>query len=239
MSKRIPVTELSEIERIDRIEFDLVTMMVMSVDLSTRQMKAILLDIFHRRAENCGPDPSDDELTILFNNAWTIIDRVHTLSKIVNPKLKSTSNVSEFLSHSARASRLRNKMDHVHGQISNLASKTRKATPPILGVLTAAMLTREQIDQGFVHSVQGIVLSHSEFHHKQHLQSFPDEIFPIKGPIDHIRLHAFDEVIDLSKLSRSTIQLTNVLKLREDDLPNTDRRYRVFVDVKLGRPEMI
>ena len=229
MSKGIiPVTELSEIERIGRIEFDLVTTMVMSVDLSTRQMKAILLDLFQRRSENSGPDPSDDELTILFNNAWTIVDRVHTLSRIMNSKLRSLKTASEFLSHSAIASRLRNKMDHVHGQISNLASKSRKPMPPIFGVLTAAMLDREQMDRRLVHSIEGIVLSHSEFHHKQHLKTFPDadEMFPLEGPIDHIRLHAFDEVIDLSKLSRATTQLTNVLKVRDDDPPNSDRRYR-------------
>jgi len=90
-------------------------------------------------------------------------------------------------------------MDHIVGNLRNLASKTERPMSPLQGTLTAVVTPA--LEPGDTTSeLYHIVITQSAWHHRFSMEPVPpdDELFPITGRIGAVRLHAFDSIVNLS-----------------------------------------
>ena len=226
----VPVTKLAYAERVARLEADVAAFTSTSIIAAVERMRA-LLKVIHDRSRHlpAGPDPVERELSTLFNDAWRAVDSAHLLKELLGSKLEDdpSTAAAEFRQAAAAASVVRNKMDHIHEQIDNLARKTRKKSAPLLGVVSAVFFHREQLVYGSLSYLDSIVLSHSESHHRLNFETVPKDLFPITEPVDHLRLHAFDTVVELSRLSKAVAAL-GAGKERLPP-PSSNTRLRIYV----------
>ncbi|MFT8930761.1 MAG: hypothetical protein ABF976_06340 [Acetobacter syzygii] len=161
----------------------------------------------------------------LFNNAWTIVDRVF-LSRKVLIKQNKSDIIKEFISSTSALNMVRNKMDHIYQNIENMEKSKNQL--PILGVITCTFAP-----DGTSSSPRNLILSNSDFipGKKIRLQAVPpkEELYPLDRPVCHIKLHAFEQTIDLFRVVSLLRQSTNALNVYESEFRTTDTRFATFI----------
>ena len=172
-----------------------------------------LMELLYDRGAIVSDGVSNAELSMMFSDAWAIIRSCHSIFEIIRKeKVIEIGIAPEDEKHGDVITKARNKMDHIVGNIGNYAKKTNDTMPPLLGILTACFVPK--CERGAqVDVLQAIALSHSDFHHKINLNVFPsdEELFPFSGWIAHVRLHAFDYIVELSKVAEFVVRLQSAL----------------------------
>lgn len=232
-----PVTSLPFEVRLSRADFDLVTITILAATTGRDRMKAILAAIYAGRPASGNLTPSDAQLSALFSDAWTIVYRLDLLRRVLSAHLAKApdgSGAAEFRALLWPVKRVRDRMEHVDAAF--VAKKTKAKDFPILGIITAVIPDPSELAAGVVSHLDHLVLSHSEFHAKLDLQTALEQPFPIQPPVDHIRLHAFESVINLSLMVALAEGLTDVLDKRQQSPPGPESRLSVVVRQTFDEP---
>lgn len=233
----MPITSLSFDVRLSRVEFDLVSIAILSVVTARNRMMAFLSMIYEARMPGENLTPSDTELTVLFNDAWIIIDRLNTLKKVLGTRLADApdgTNAAEFRDSLEPVVLARNGAQHIDKEI--IARKTSRSAFPLLGIITAVMFDPVALEGGGLRQLDHVVLSHSEFHAKLNLHTIPERLFPLSPPVDHIRLHAFGQIVNLSRAVALAEGLTDVLQRRANEPPGPTTRLSVVITQQFDPP---
>lgn len=186
-----------------------------AVDRAMRRMRAAAAQI-----EVPGGKTPDVVRSALFGDAWSIVDQAHMLRSLLH-ELSTEINVPafrEFAAVSEAATTLRNKMNHLHNNIANLAAK--KGGQPLHGALSFCVHRLSEAGERKVASGAGIdqpsdlapsyivTLTLGPMLQKNHT------FWPanpagrkIEFPIGCFQLHAFDIVLDLSAIARAAKQV--------------------------------
>jgi hypothetical protein len=165
--------------------------------LSMRRIKQLALSVVGRSGD---PEFSQTERSMLFLDAWAIVDRAHnigTLLKCGGPSITVGADIN-FAPEASKAKLMRNAMDHVAQQMGNIVKKNR--APPLYGIVTFAW--EEKAGEISIVNVSG-----SGFHHA-YGWNFMKSMHPMTGEAcDHFILHAFDIDLSLSRLADLTATL--------------------------------
>jgi hypothetical protein len=115
-----------------------------AIAFSMRAAMAALVSIraitdAHAEAQSA-PDESpknypEDQTVALYSNVWEIVDQIHVVRELLALVKFEESDEPAFLQKYEVAIRLRNKMDHLQGNLSNLA-ENKKLRPTIFGSLS-------------------------------------------------------------------------------------------------------
>lgn len=149
----------------------------------------------------------------LFRATWSIVDRMHTISRMLagqtDIKLKRDH---PFYSLAEVASRMRNRMDHLSDNLNNL--KTKRASGPILGALTYTRVKQEaiRIVDGKVNFLahQLVLIAASPINHDWRVnisELVQDIYYPVSPPI----FWAFGDRLDLYQVKSSVDNIRNLL----------------------------
>ena len=169
--------------------------------------------VYDRGVTETGFDVSHGELSVLFADAWTVVRSRHSIFEIIRKeKMVDVKVPHQDLVCGEVITRARNKMDHIPGSIGNYAKRTAEPMAPLLGIITACLVPKCSLGNK-VEELHGMVLSHSDFHHAIDLKTFPDDddLYPFSGWIAHIRLHAFEYIVELSKVNDFVGRLLHAL----------------------------
>jgi len=137
----------------------------------------------------------------IVGDAWNIVDRFDTIHKIYRDPVVTFTGLSDPKSLSEvgkAASYLRNKMDHLSQNVFNLTKRKEKMLP-FLGIVTAAYADIRDVVEQRLGAIEVALISASESHTELNITIDVKDHVPMQGPIDHIRLHAFDTRLDIGK----------------------------------------
>lgn len=143
----------------------------------------------------------------LLQAAWSIIDNVHTINLIYKSH-KFEANIydaSYFSVFGEMSRRLRNKMDHIVGNIENISNA--KSLPSARGVVGFGWIEDHQIVDGKLSEYYGYLISATAFHNpnvKINLRHLSPKYNTRPEPIV---LYAFDEVLNLGEAANAAVRL--------------------------------
>lgn len=155
------------------------------------------------------PDIENNILTVrsMFLDAWSIIDIAHNMKKVLEKfqrrEEKSGGAASQqtlsFLDLAEKATALRNGMDHLSGQLRNLASK--KSSSALYGALSWVWVT--DFEEGSPTHARINLLTAGAFHREGEILSFVNPAGEkLETPFGMFSLDAFEKQANLSELSR-------------------------------------
>lgn len=168
------------------------------------------------------PTAIDDAIRFgLFADAWSIVDQGHVVRSLLRtlPDI-SHPTLSSFVERHEAATLLRNRMDHLHANIPNLAKLTERR-PPIHGALS--FLRPKLSDSGAAKLSAGsmpcdphdyttsyiFMLTAGSFTHDHHTANIVNPAGRlIEYPVGAFMLHAFDEKVDLSELAHDAAKIS-------------------------------
>lgn len=211
-----PVTSLPYADRRNRLILDTLRFNAEGAQAAFLRVSRLLETINDREPTAAGPDISNEELSILFSDAWTVVRSCHSIFEVIRKEKFAQIHVpSNDLELGSMISKARNGMDHIAGNIGNYAKKTKDTMPPLLGVITACFVPKCEKGAS-VEELKAIVVSHSDFHHAIDLEVFPpdEKMFPISGWMSHIRLHAFTVIVELSQVAEFLNRLISELNCK-------------------------
>ena len=198
---RLPVTSFSVPIRRNRMLFDIINFNYVAV-LCAYQRLAAKLAVIPQKGR-----PNEWETTELFLDAWTIIDRSHIIfTTLKKEKIFSQSELQkiDYKNLMSKVHYLRNRMDHIREHLDNLAKSRKRVMSPFHGVLTAIIpecCTQDSVQTQAMHTV---IISGSLGHHTLNFDTLPtdDDLNGIELPSDFVRLHAFEDDLNISQLKR-------------------------------------
>lgn len=143
---------------------------------------------------------------IVMAQCWTIVDQLHAIRQLVTPPKGITPGPSTtaFLAASEVATHLRNKMDHLGGNIGNL-SKRKGHRSPIFGSLTYFYSTENPLTGGEIITIMAGPLSGQDWFPLVNPLDYPYFF----SPVDHFQLDAFDTTL---KIGPALASLQNQLE---------------------------
>jgi hypothetical protein len=148
--------------------------------------------------------------TPIFANAWAAVDAVHLIRQLIGAVKPSASAsiLHAFVDETASATLLRNRMDHIHNNIRNLALRSGQPSP-IFGALSFVVVDRDEhvgIENGkaVLKGFRGYALHAG----RPARLTFPAmrglaEGEQVDVPVGVIELHAFDLTMNLSAAHQS------------------------------------
>jgi hypothetical protein len=142
----------------------------------------------------------------IFTNCWSIVDQCHMLRKLLEELPHAESNpLTDFVSKFESATLIRNRMDHLHSQLGNLAN-TKEQRPPILGVLSYCRLEESDLavgQDGTLRPVGCEIVTLAAGNLAMTNHSF-EAVNPagkiITAPVGLFQFEAFDQKLDISEL---------------------------------------
>jgi len=229
-SRGSPVTELSFDQRLQNVKFDLVAATILSSTNALERMKVVLKQIYDRRTPS-SVSPSDGELSVLFSDAWSIIYNLNMLRRTQGPEFAKAAadgaNLSELCQQLEIVRKVRNAFEHIDAK--RIAAKIKKVDFPILGVIGATYFNQNATNQAKIRSLDHILLSHSSFHQPIDFEPVPVNITSFIPPVDHVRLFAFSNIIDLSRIVVLAKGASDVLDVRQLNPPDSGSRFAVIL----------
>lgn len=143
---------------------------------------------------------------IVMAQCWTIVDQLHAIRQLVTPPKGITPGPSTtaFLAASEVATHLRNKMDHLGGNIGNL-SKRKGHRSPIFGSLTYFYSTENPLTGGEIITIMAGPLSGQDWFPLVNPLDYPYFF----SPVDHFQLDAFETTL---KIGPALASLQNQLE---------------------------
>ncbi|MEE8294937.1 MAG: hypothetical protein V3R64_04430 [Sphingomonadales bacterium] len=151
---------------------------------------------------------TDQDRTELFLDVWSIIDRADALIQLITREEArfSTSVTKQFILDHSAARNLRNYMDHLAGNISNIVN-SKKRWPPIYGALS--FVSAHPNEKGEIEEAVVILVTSGSFKDKSTLPVVNPAGRELKIPVGLFQISAFDQTLYISKLYE------DVKKIRE------------------------
>jgi hypothetical protein len=160
----------------------------------------------------------------LFTSAWAIVDCVHVARQVIRALDYLTPVASDFLSKYESAAKLRNKMDHLTSNASNIANA--KGRPPVFGTLSYVCIPERNVRTtetgAFAFDGGGTVLLSTGRFAAGGVITFvnPADVQPMTGRVSSFLLSAFDHSINLNEVADN---LRNVMVEINANLETTIR----------------
>ena len=155
-------------------------------------------------------DFKDAELSPLFVNAWAIADHTHLARKLLESLAFDDPPIKAFIAETVEATKLRNKLHHIHSNLLNLAKMAVGA--PLFGALSFDCLTDDDVKQLPDGTLQllgwrGIVVNAGKPVEMIHTIAEGTAGVKIEFPVGRFLLQAFDRTVNLSELVFSAQRL--------------------------------
>src|SRR6266853_3770173 len=122
-----------QLNKRQRIILEAIDISAESIELSMHRIQQLSLDVVGRDGD---PNFSATERSMLFLDAWGIVDRAHnirTLLKCGQPSIAVGEGIT-FDTEASKGSLMRNAMDHLADNMGYIVEKDR--SPPIYGIIT-------------------------------------------------------------------------------------------------------
>lgn len=171
----------------------------------------------HRRilnwAAKCEPEsfsktPHNERLE-LFLDLWSIVDQVYVLRKLLK-KLSYLTSVAEFFNITKDADCMRNGMDHLPVNISNISSK--KKSMPVYGALSFGRFYWDSSGVN-IEDFEIYTITAGSLTHKSHEWPVPNPATSgriLEIPVGMFEFSSFDRTLDISSLVRSLKAIINI-----------------------------
>jgi hypothetical protein len=193
----------------------------------------IFLSYEAMRATAATIKPSSEHLELasheIFTRAWAMIDQTHMLRSLLRRlSPPEESQTAMFIMNYEAVTSLRNAMDHLHGNIKNLANKA-KPLPPVFGALSFCAVGPDQVAKAqdgtnVIRGCRVFTLTAGAFTHPTHRFVMTNPAGRrIELPVDLFEFEAFEHRICLSDLVRDLSKLVELYdtvgrQSRDDDL---------------------
>ena len=160
-------------------------------------------------------DFTASERSSAFIDAWSIVDRMHNIREVLRSDEYTFpgEHINDFLEATSAVSKLRNKMDHLHGNIKNLAEKAKagRPYPPLLGIIEFSWQRDPPVlDEGRP-TMDIVLVLGSSVHHSLNNTIGKNLALVERRPCDRFILHAFDLDLNLSMCSLHARQFCDLI----------------------------
>lgn len=200
-----------------RIELEALAFAFSSLGYSYQQLQ--------REAGALGALPNEGLLDFdhvpLFVNAWAAVDGVHLVRQLIRSLKPKRVALQEFVTATEVTTHLRNKLDHIHQNLPNLAAR-KGSPPPLFGAATFIMTdqehhirvredgTRELLGwRGYaLHAGRPVTTLFQ-------VSSDPASVPHVETPVGLFELHAFGLTVNISEMYFAAQRAAAVF---EDDL---------------------
>jgi hypothetical protein len=158
----------------------------------------------------------------LFVHCWSIVDQCHTLRSLLR-RLPTTPHpeIADFIAKTASYTQIRNSMDHLSGNLSNLVNSQQQRAP-LFGALTWIKVEPSDFVDGQLATYKACSVSTGTVLGKPAAWMVaPAPIEIAATPVSNFRFEALDHSVDLSGLIAGIQALLqhfeNVVKPRVED----------------------
>ncbi len=137
----------------------------------------------------------------MYLDAWSLVNSVHDLRTILKkfPGTLEAPEISKFIEETEIATTLRNKIDHLPGNLLNL--RDQKSASALFGSLSFVWLY-EFRDDGIPTKAKICIVSTGHFHREGERMAAADPFCIKESPVDNFTLNAFKGVVNLSDMAR-------------------------------------
>lgn len=204
-----------------RIRFEAIAIAVDLVEIALESIRGMAANAVNRAANN--PDKiifDASERMKMIGAAWSILDQVHNVWSLIrlNKHEIDLNSLKTFQKSGKGSWSLRNKMDHLSGQIKNI-SKKYQLLPPIFGAISFACTVEDDIEKVTsptnvnLRSYHCVTVFGSAIQTPFMASLQPKIISQIRLPVDHFCLQAFGEILDLDEACRTACALRDELAI--------------------------
>lgn len=186
---------------------------ISSIDINYQRIKTILSG----EIGNSSPNIDYHSRINLFSTAWSVIDHAHMLRQIFLTFQSPRKEIYEnFINFTKDVSKLRNKMDHLHNNVNNIA-RSKDVVDPLFGSFQWYALKFDGVSS--IENVTGYYVttywSAGQIHdkHKANLGRCLAEGEQVEFPFGRFVLSAFDIEINISKLYFELSDIVNHFNL--------------------------
>jgi hypothetical protein len=179
----------------------------------------------------------------IFVSVWSIVDQCHMLRNLLKElSLTPGGIIANFIEEHGNVTLVRNRMDHIHNQLKNIAEK-KVPSPPLFGVLSFCRVSEKDIERSIdgtfvMKRCLGITIAASSLTHTKHdFQLINLTGKSLEIPNGMFEFQAFENIIEISKLIKD---LNKVVDHFETFVkPRIEERIRVAATEKGLDPEQV
>jgi hypothetical protein len=146
------------------------------------------------------PEIQRIQRSLLFTFAWSIIDHLHVCRQLLSSLGVKTKTAAKFVKETERATDLRNKMDHLKGNIDNL-TKSKRPRPPLFGAITYIYISEATDGNALMGGT--VLISAGTWSHSLKMEMLNPAGRPLRLPVSGFQLEAFDKKVSIERAAHA------------------------------------